>query len=95
MADGHNGLGRPGAVKRLPARSTVRCEYVAVPRSAVTCVVCHYLRLQGSFSDSGDIFICSERQANAKKLFEIQDSIWAEIVDTSESTEGTEKSPDS
>jgi hypothetical protein len=36
-----------------------------------------------------------ECQANAKKLFEIQDSIWAEIVDTSESTEGTQKSPDS
>lgn len=71
------------------------CEYVAVPRSAVTCVVCHYLRVEGSFSDAGDIFICSECQANAKKLLEIQDSIWAEIVDTSESTEGTQKSPDS
>jgi hypothetical protein len=51
--------------------------------------------VEGSFSDAGDIFICSECQANAKKLFEIQDSIWAEIVDTSESTEGTQKSPDS
>jgi hypothetical protein len=65
-----------------------------MPRSAVTCVVCHYLRVQGSFSDSGDIFICSECQANAKKLLEIQDSIWAENADTSESTDGTEKSPD-
>ena len=51
--------------------------------------------MEGSFSDAGDIFICSECQANAKKLLEIQDSIWAEIVDTSESTEGTQKSPDS
>jgi hypothetical protein len=51
--------------------------------------------VEGSFSDAGDIFICSECQANAKKLFEIQDSIWAEIVDTSESTEDTQKSPDS
>ena len=66
-----------------------------MPRSAVTCVVCQYLRVEGSFSDAGDIFICSECQANAKKLFEIQDSIWAEIVDTSGSTEGTQKSPDS
>ena len=62
-------------------------------RPAVTCVVCHYLRVEGSFSDAGDIFICSECQANAKKLSEIQDSIWAEIVDTSGSTEGTQKSP--
>ncbi len=66
-----------------------------MPRSAVTCVVCHYLRVEGSFSDAGDIFICSECQANAKKLFEIQDSIWAEIVDTDESAERTEQSPDS
>ena len=51
--------------------------------------------MDGSSSDSGDIFICSECQANAKKLLEIQDRIWAEIVDTGESTEGTEKSPDS
>jgi hypothetical protein len=65
-----------------------------MPRPAVTCVVCHYLRVEGSFSDSGDIFICSECQANAKKLFEIQDSIWAEIVDTGESTDRTEQSPD-
>ncbi len=69
--------------------------YVAMTRPAVTCVVCHYLRVEGSFSDAGDIFICSECQANAKKLFEIQDSIWAEIVDTGESTERTEQSPDS
>ena len=51
--------------------------------------------MEGSFSDAGDIFICSERQANAKKLFEIQDSIWAESVDTGESTERSEQSPDS
>ncbi|MGB7880899.1 MAG: hypothetical protein WBL31_19190 [Ilumatobacteraceae bacterium] len=65
-----------------------------MPRSAVTCVVCHYLRVEGSFSDAGDIFICGECQANAKKLFEIQDSIWAEIVDTDESAERTKQSPD-
>jgi hypothetical protein len=90
-----NGLGRPEALKRPPAPSTVRCEYGAVPRSAVTCAVCHYLRVEGSFSDAGDIFICSECQANAKNLFEIQDRIWPEIAETSESTDGTEKSPDS
>jgi hypothetical protein len=90
-----NGLGRPDAGERLSTRSTVRCEYVEAPRSAVTCVVCHYLRVEGSFSDSGDIFICSECQANAEKLFEIQDRIWAEIVDADESTKGAPKSPDS
>lgn len=63
-------------------------------RPAVTCVVCHYLGVQGSFSDAGDIFICSECQANAKKLFEIQDSIWAKIVDKDESAERTKRSPD-
>ena len=67
---------------------------LSVPRPAVTCVVCHYLRVQASFSDSGDILIYSECQANAKRLFEIQDTIWAEIVDTRESSEGTDKSPD-
>jgi hypothetical protein len=72
----------------------VGCEYVAVPRSAVICVVCHYWRVEGSFSNAGDVFICSECQANAKKLIEIQDSIWAEIVDTDESAERTEQSPD-
>ena len=90
-----NGLGRPEALKRPPAPSTVRREYVEMTRPAITCVVCNHLRVHGSFSDSGDIFICSECQANAKKLFEIQDSIWAEIVDTSESAEGAEQSPDS
>jgi hypothetical protein len=65
-----------------------------MPRPAVTCVVCHYLRVEGSFSDAGDIFICSECQADAKKLFEIQDSIWAEIVDKDESAERTKRSPD-
>ena len=40
-------------------------------------------------SVAGDIFICSECQANAKKLLEIQDCIWAEIVDTDESAERT------
>jgi hypothetical protein len=51
--------------------------------------------VEGSFSDAGDIFICSECQANAEKLFEIQDRIWAEIVDADESTKGAPKSPDS
>ena len=51
--------------------------------------------MEGSFSDAGDIFICSECQANAKKLSEIQDSIGAEIVDTGKSAERSEQSPDS
>lgn len=63
-------------------------------RPAVICVVCHYLRVEGSFSDAGDIFICNECQANARKLIEIQDSIWPEIVDSDESIERSERSPD-
>jgi len=75
----------------LPAGSSVRCEDIAVPRTAVTCVVCHRLRVRGSFSDAGDVFICAECQADAKQFIEIQDSIWAEIAETRESTDGTDK----
>ncbi len=67
----------------------MRCEDVVVPRTAITCVVCHRLRVHGSFSDAGDVFICNECQADAKKLIEIQDSISAEIAEASGSSDGT------
>ena len=72
----------------------MRCEDVAVPRSPVTCAVCHRLRVRGSFSDAGDVFICAKCQADAKRLLEIQDSIWAETAETSESGDGTDKAAD-
>jgi hypothetical protein len=52
------------------------------------------LRVRGSFSDAGDVFICAECQADAKQFIEIQDIIWAEIAETSESTDGTDKPAD-
>lgn len=59
----------------------------AMPRTAVACVVCHRLRMHGSFSDAGDVFICDGCQADAKQLIEIQDSIWSETAETSEGTD--------
>lgn len=45
---------RPGWTRSsgLQLISTVGCEYVALPRSAFTCVVCRYLRVEGSCSDA-------------------------------------------
>lgn len=65
-----------------------------MPRSPVICAVCQRLRVRGSFSDAGDVFICAGCQADAKQLIEIQDSIWAEAAETSESGDGTHKAVD-
>jgi hypothetical protein len=65
-----------------------------VPPAAVTCVVCHRLRVRGSFSDAGDVFICAQCQADAKQLIDIQDSIWAETAETSQTSDGTDKPAD-
>jgi hypothetical protein len=45
------------------------------------------MRGRGSFNDAGDVFICTDCQANAKQLIEIQDSIWAEIAEPSDHTD--------
>ncbi len=58
------------------------------------CVVCHRSRGHGSFNDAGDVFICTECQANAKQFLEIQDSIWAEIAEPSDSSDQTDKPAD-
>lgn len=50
--------------------------------------------MHGSFNDAGDVFICAECQADAREFIEIQDSIWAEIAKTSESSDGTDKPAD-
>lgn len=81
--------------KRLPAGSTMGCEDVAVPPSATPCIVCRRLRLHGSFSDSGDVFVCTGCQADAKQFIEIQDSLWAEIADTGGSGDAANKPPKS
>jgi hypothetical protein len=54
--------------------------------------VCRRSRAQGSNDRALDVFICDECQANAEKLFEIQDSIWP---DAGRSTDETEKQPQS
>ncbi len=53
-----------------------------------------FRRFQTELSRHEDEYTRWQCQANAKKLFEIQDSVWAEIVDTDESAERTEQPPD-
>jgi hypothetical protein len=50
--------------------------------------VCRRSRTSGSHHETLDLFICDDCQADAKKLFEIQDSIWP---DAGRSTDETEK----
>ena len=72
------------------AEAPMRREDAAVPRSAVTCGACQRSRTRGSYTSSGDVFICAECQADAKQLFEIQDRIWAEAGEAGESTDGAD-----
>ncbi|MCP4958935.1 MAG: hypothetical protein GY925_06645 [Actinomycetia bacterium] len=65
-----------------------------MPRSAVICAVCHRLRVHGVFSDEGDVFICTQCQADAKQFIAIQDSIWSETTETGESIDATDKPED-
>ena len=69
----------------------MRREDAVVPRSAVTCAICQRSRARGSHNHAGDVFICAECQADAKQLIEIQDSIWVEAGETSESSDETDK----
>ena len=57
-------------------------------------MVCHRLRGDGSFNDAGDVFICTECQANAKQFLEIQDRIWADTAEPSDSSDQTDKAAD-
>jgi hypothetical protein len=59
----------------------------AVPPSVETCVVCHQLRSSGSRNQDGDVFICTQCEADADQLFEIQDAIWPPVVVAGESTD--------
>jgi hypothetical protein len=49
---------------------------VAVPRDVATCSVCGRQRTRGSRDQTGEIFVCVDCQADAKKFIEIQDAIW-------------------
>lgn len=69
----------------------MRREDAAMPRSAVTCAVCQRSRTRGSHNHAGDVFICAECRADAKRFIEIQDSIWGEAGAASESTDVTDK----
>ena len=60
----------------------------AVPSSVETCVVCHRLRGSGSRNQAGDIFVCTQCEADADQLFAIQDEIWPPVGVDGESTDG-------
>jgi hypothetical protein len=54
---------------------------VAVPRDVAACSVCGRQRTRGLRDQTGEIFVCVDCQADAKKFIEIQDSIWAAAGD--------------
>ena len=60
--------------RRLPGKR----EDGAMPPSVETCVVCHRSQTRGSRNQDGDIFICSECEADAEQFIEIQDTLWPE-----------------
>ena len=62
----------------------------AVPRSAVTGVVCQRSQSRGSHNHAGDVFVCAECQADAKQFIEVQDSIWVEVGEPA-STDATDQ----
>ena len=61
--------------RRSPARSETACEDVGVAESASICAVCHRARTRGIHSDAGDVFICTQCQADAAQFIAIQDMI--------------------
>ena len=80
----------PWSCSSTSAQTATRREDAAVPRPAVTCVVCQRSRSRGPHTRAGDVFICAECQADAKQLFEIQDRIWAQAGEVGESTGGAD-----
>ena len=67
--------------RRSPARSETACEDVGVAESASICAVCHRARTRGIHSDAGDVFICTQCQADAAQFIAIQDMIIEEARD--------------
>jgi hypothetical protein len=78
--------------RRARRRSRMTRDDGPVRRSPSTCGVCRRSRACGSHHETLDLFICDDCQADAKKLFEIQDSIWP---DAGRSTDESEKQPQS
>ena len=70
--------------RRLPGKR----EDGAMPPSVETCVVCHRSQTRGSRNQDGDIFICSECEADAEQFIEIQDTLWPETGVAGESPNG-------
>jgi hypothetical protein len=58
-----------------------RREATAVHQPADICAVCQRSRVRGARNLAGDVFICTECQADAKQIMEIQDSIWTADAD--------------
>jgi hypothetical protein len=76
--------------EREPAafrRQSSRREDEAVRRSATTCVVFQLSNRDDSQDDPDGAFICPRCEADAKQLFEIQDSIWPGISEAGQSSE--------
>jgi hypothetical protein len=57
----------------------------------MTCAVCHRKRIHGARSDSGDVFVCLQCQADARQFLEIQDSIWPEARAAGDSSTDIDK----
>lgn len=60
--------------RRSPGGFETACEDVGVAESAGICAVCHRSKIRGDRNDSGDVFICSQCQADAAQSA-MQDTI--------------------
>ena len=59
------------------------CEDVAMVETGAICGVCHCWRIHGDRTDTGDVFICTGCQADARQFIAIQGAIWGEAAHTS------------
>ena len=58
-----------------------------MPPAVATCSVCRRQRTRGPRDQTGEIFVCVDCRADAKKFIEIQDAIWDPAVDTDTSAD--------
>lgn len=59
------------------ATSAGERDTVVVPSPEI-CGACQRPRVRGDHERSGQVFICSQCQADAEQLVRIQDAIWGE-----------------
>ena len=64
-------------------------EDAVMSGSGVICAVCQRSRNRGDHA--GDVVICAECQADAKQLFDIQNSIWVEANEAGAATGDTDE----